>query len=74
VDPVSAGAILMTLLASKGVVVSLLGVLAGWLSRGDRRSLTIQVGKSKFEMKGGSAKEMKELADKVLQELQTKTR
>jgi hypothetical protein len=50
-DPVSAGAILMTLLDSKGVIVSLLALLAVWLGREDRRSLTIQVGQSKFEMR-----------------------
>ncbi len=71
-DPVSAGAILMTLLASKGVIVSLLDLLAVWLGREDHRSLTIQVGQSKFEMKGGSSNERKELADlaeRILQKL-----
>jgi WD40 repeat protein len=67
-DPVSIGSILMTLLASKDVVVSLLNLLAGWLGREDNRGLTIQVGQSKFEMKGGSSKERNELAEKILRE------
>src|ERR1700724_4621504 len=54
-DPLSAGAILMTLLASNGVIVSLVNLLAAWLGREAHRSLTIQVGESKFEMKGNSA-------------------
>ena len=73
-DPVSVGAIVMTLLASKGVVVSLLGLLAVWLGRENHRSLTIQVGQSKFEMKGCSANERKEFAERILQELHPEPR
>jgi hypothetical protein len=44
-------------------------LLAAWLGREAHRSLTIQVGESKFEMKGNSASEKKEVAERILQEL-----
>ena len=73
-DPVSVAGILLSLEPGIDLIHNLVRLLEVWLHRGDHRSLTIHVGQSKFEMKGGSAKEEMELAERILRELQPECR
>ena len=51
-DPISWGVLLLTLAAPGGVLTSLINLLQSWLSRHERRSLTIDIQGDKLELKG----------------------
>jgi membrane-associated two-gene conflict system component 1 (EACC1) len=60
------GSIFVTLAASGGVFTALIGVLQGWLRRSDERSLTLQMGSDKLELKGYSSQEQEQLVQAFL--------
>lgn len=69
VDTQSIGSILMTLAASGGVLNSLIGVLREWLGRGQKRSVTFQIGPDKLELTGYPIEEQKQLVEIFLNKL-----
>jgi hypothetical protein len=60
-DVVNWGTLIITLLASGGVVKSILGLANGWIRNHGQRTITLQVGKNKLTLKGSSSKEEEQL-------------
>ena len=63
VDPVTAGTLLVTLAASGGVITTLINALQSWLTRHERRSLTLEMGGDKLEVTGVSSEEQQRLIE-----------
>ncbi len=63
VDPVTAGTLLVTLAASGGVITTLINALQSWLTRHERRSLTLEMGGDKLEVTGISSEEQQRLIE-----------
>jgi hypothetical protein len=55
--------ILLTLAASGGVLTTIIGVLQSWLTRHERRSVTLEIDGDKIEITGISSEEQKRLID-----------
>lgn len=51
---ISAGQIVLTLLASGGGVVTLIGAIQSWLLRNQGKKVSLQFGEDKLELTGGS--------------------
>ena len=62
-DVVALGALLITTLASSGVMPHLFDLLKTWLTRHGLRSVTLEIDGDKLEVKGVSAQEQKQLID-----------
>jgi hypothetical protein len=62
-DVVAWGSLLVTLAASSGVFPALINTLQSWLTRHERRSMTIVMGEDKLEVKGISSEEQKRLIE-----------
>ena len=62
-EPISWGAILITLFATGGVVTTLIKTIESWLSRHERCSLTLELNGDKLEIKGISLQERQKLID-----------
>lgn len=60
-DPVAWGTLLVTLAASGGVLTTLINALQSWLTRRERRSVTVEIGGDKLEVTGISSKEQQRL-------------
>lgn len=63
VEPVSWGTIIVTLLATGGVVTTLINAIQSWLTRHERRSITIEIGGDKLLITGITSKEQQQLID-----------
>ena len=62
VDPISWGTLLVTLISAGGMN-SLINVLQSWLSRHERRSITLKIGDDELEVTGISSKEQQRLME-----------
>jgi hypothetical protein len=60
-DPVTWGALLVALVASGGVLTTLINTLQSWLTRHERRSVTLEIGGDKLEVTGISSEEQQRL-------------
>jgi hypothetical protein len=65
-DPITWGALLVTFAAAGGVLTTLINALLSWLSQDDRRSITLEIGGDKLEVKGLSPSEQRKLVDEWL--------
>jgi hypothetical protein len=61
--PPDLSTILLTLAASGGVLTTIIGVLQSWLTRHERRSVTLEIDGDKIEITGISSEEQKRLID-----------
>lgn len=61
VEPFTFGALLLTLAASGGVITTLINAIQSWLTRHDRRSVTLEIGGDKLVVGGISPKEQRQL-------------
>lgn len=61
VEPLTFGAILLTLAASGGVITTLINAIQSWLTRHDRRSVTLEIDGDKLEVGGISPEEQRRL-------------
>lgn len=52
VEPVSWGTIILTLLAARGVVPSLINLIQSWLTRNERKSITLEMNGNKLQITG----------------------
>jgi hypothetical protein len=63
-DPVTWGTLLVTLLASGGVLPSLLNMIQAWLAQHSQCSVTVNIGDDQIEVKGGKpSKQQQQLID-----------
>jgi len=62
-DPITWGALLVTLIASGGVLTTLIGALQSWLTRHERRSVTLEIDGDKLEVTGISSEEQQRLVN-----------
>ena len=62
-DPITWGALLVTLTASGGVITTLIGALQPWLTRHERRSVTLEIDGDKLEVTGISSEEQQRLVN-----------
>jgi hypothetical protein len=62
-DAVAWGSLLVTLAASSGVIPALINTLQSWLTRHERRSMTIVMGEDKLEVTGISSDEQRRLIE-----------
>jgi hypothetical protein len=60
-DPVTWGALLVALTASGGVLITLINTLQSWLTRHERRSVTLEIDGDKLEVTGISSEEQQRL-------------
>ncbi len=60
-DPIIWGTLLLTLAASGGVITTVINVLQSWLTRQERRSISLEIDGDKLEIKGISSKEQQRL-------------
>ena len=60
-DPITWGMLLLTLAASGGVITTVINVLQSWLTRQERRSISLEIDGDKLEIKGISSKEQQRL-------------
>jgi hypothetical protein len=59
-EPLAAGAILLKI-AQAGGITGLFAILGSWLSRDERRTITLQIGENKLEVTGISEAEQSRL-------------
>jgi hypothetical protein len=62
-DPATLGTLLVTLAASGGVLTTAINAVQSWLTRQDRRSVTVEVGKDKLVLSSVSSKQQQQLVD-----------
>lgn len=62
-DVIEWGTLLLTLAASGGVITTLIGALQAWLTRHDRRCVTLEIDGNKLQVTGISSTEQKQLID-----------
>ncbi|MEH1893130.1 MAG: hypothetical protein V7K92_28185 [Nostoc sp.] len=62
-DPISWGTIIVTLLATGGVVATLINAIQSWLTRHERRSITLEIDGNKLQITGISSEEQQQLID-----------
>lgn len=62
-DPITWGALLLTLTASGGVFTALISVLKAWLTRHERRSMTLEIKGDKLQVTGITATEQQHLIE-----------
>ncbi len=60
-DPITWGTLLLTLAVSGGVITTMINVLQSWLTRQERRSISLEIDGDKLEIKGISSKEQQRL-------------
>lgn len=63
-DPITLGALAITL--APGLITSLFNLLQSWLTRHEKSSVTIQLGKDKIVVTGNPSKEERQLIETVL--------
>ena len=62
-DPVTWGDLILQLVAAGGVLTTLIGALQAWLTRHERRSVTVEIDGDKLELTGASAEQQQRLID-----------
>lgn len=62
-DVITWGTLLLTLAASGGAITTLINVLQAWLTRHDRRCVTLEINGDKLQVTGISSAEQKQLID-----------
>ena len=62
-DPISWGVIIVTLLATGGVITTLINAIQAWLTQNERRSITLEINGDKLQITGISSAEQKRLMD-----------
>ena len=62
-DIITWGTLLLTLAASGGVITTLINVLQAWLTRHDRRCVTLEINGDKLQVTGISSAEQQQLID-----------
>jgi hypothetical protein len=62
-DPVTWGALLVALVASGGVLTTLVNTLQSWLTRHERRSVILEIDGDKLEVTGVSSEEQQRLVN-----------
>lgn len=67
VEPFSLGTIVVTLLAAGGVITTLINAIQSWLTRHDRRSITLEIDGDKLQITGISSEEQQRLTNLWLQ-------
>ena len=60
-DPIAWGELLVTLAASGGALVTLIGTLQSWITRHERRSVTLEIDGDTLEVTGISSEEQRRL-------------
>jgi hypothetical protein len=65
-DPITWGALLVALTASGGVLITLINTLQSWLTRHERRSVTLEIDGDKLEVTGISSEEQQRLINSWL--------
>ena len=60
-DPVTLGALLITLAASGGVLPTIIGTIQSWLTRHNQRSISLEINGSKIDIKDVSSEDQKRL-------------
>lgn len=60
-EPVTWGMLLLTLAAAGGVLTTIINVLQDWLTRQEKRSLTLEIGGDKLQVTGISSEEQQRL-------------
>lgn len=63
VEPISLGTVLVTLLATGGVITTLINAIQAWLTRHERQSITIEIDGDKLEITGISDGEKQQLVN-----------
>lgn len=63
-DPITLGALAITL--APGLITSLFNLLQSWLTRHEKSSVTIELGKDKIVFTGNPSKEERQLIETVL--------
>jgi hypothetical protein len=61
--PIEWGTLIVALVASGGVITTLINVLKSWLTRQDRRSITLEINGDKLEVSSISSEEQQKLID-----------
>ncbi len=62
-DVIQWGRLLLTLAASGGAITTLINVLQAWMTRHDRRGVTLEINGDKLQVTGISSTEQKQLID-----------
>jgi len=65
-DPFTLGTLLLTLLASGGVVTTLINTIQSWISRHNQRSITLEINGKKLEIKGPLSKEERQWVENMI--------
>lgn len=60
-DPISWGTVLVTSLAAGGVITTLINAIQSWLTRNERRSITVEIDGDKLQITGISYKEQQQI-------------
>jgi hypothetical protein len=60
-DPIAWGELILALFASGGVLTTLIGALQHWLSRHERRSITLEIAGDKLNVTGVTSEEQQRL-------------
>ena len=60
-DPVTWGTLVITLAAAGGVLTTLINTIQAWISRDERRSVTLEIGEDKLVVTGVSGEEQQKL-------------
>lgn len=60
-DPISWGTVLVTSLAAGGVITTLINAIQSWLTRNERRSITVEIDGDKLQITGISSKEQQQI-------------
>lgn len=68
-DPVTWGTLLLTLAVSGGVITTVINVLQSWLTRQERRSVSLEIDGDKLDIKGISSEEQRRLVNEWLKRL-----
>lgn len=62
-DPITWGTLLVTLVASGGVLPTLINAIQSWLTQHATRSITLKIGDDQLDVKGVSSEEQRQLID-----------
>ena len=62
-DPITWGELLMALVASGGVLTTLIGLLQHWLTRHERSGVTIEIGGDKLQLSGVTSEQQQRIID-----------
>ena len=61
IEPVTLGALLVTLASSGGVLTTLIGTIKDWLTRNEKSSITLEINGDKISITGASPQQEEQL-------------